>query len=83
MTESFAMASKAMSKILGNTARKKATHYRDYLRDILRYAEMGERITMGIDFETFCSNDEKTLAAISDPGSHRRGIKEVAQIPQE
>jgi uncharacterized protein with HEPN domain len=37
---------------------------RDYLNDILRYAEKGERITMGIDFETFCSNDEKTLAAI-------------------
>jgi uncharacterized protein with HEPN domain len=38
--------------------------YRDYLNDILRYAEMGERITIDIDFETFCSNDEKTLAAI-------------------
>lgn len=38
--------------------------YRDYLHDILRYAEMAERITMGVDFETFCSNDEKTLAAI-------------------
>jgi uncharacterized protein with HEPN domain len=38
--------------------------YRDYLDNILRYAEMGERITMGVDFETFCRNDEKTLAAI-------------------
>lgn len=38
--------------------------YRDYLHDILRYSEMAERITLGVDFETFCSNDEKTLAAI-------------------
>ncbi len=38
--------------------------YRDYLYDILRYAEMAERIIIGIDFETFCSSDEKTLAAI-------------------
>lgn len=33
--------------------------FRDYLLDILRYAEIGERITIGIDFETFCSNEEK------------------------
>jgi hypothetical protein len=38
---------------------------------------------MGVDFEAYCSNDEKILAAISDPGSHKRGIKEVAQIPQK
>jgi len=38
--------------------------YRDYLHDILRYAEMAERITIGIDYEKFCNNDEKTLAAI-------------------
>jgi uncharacterized protein with HEPN domain len=38
--------------------------YRDYLNDILRYAETGERIINGIDLETFCSNDEKTLAAV-------------------
>lgn len=29
--------------------------YRDYLHDILRYAEMAERITLGIDFETFAA----------------------------
>ena len=38
--------------------------YRDYLQDILRYAEIGERITVGIDFETFCSNYEKALSAV-------------------
>lgn len=29
--------------------------YRDYLHDILRYAETAERITLGIDFETFAA----------------------------
>jgi uncharacterized protein with HEPN domain len=30
----------------------------------LRYAEIGERITTGVDFETFCSNEEKALSAV-------------------
>jgi uncharacterized protein with HEPN domain len=38
--------------------------FRDYLLDILRYAEIGERITIGVDFETFCSNEEKALSAV-------------------
>jgi len=38
--------------------------YRDYLHDILRNAEMAERTTLDVDFETFCSNGEKTLASI-------------------
>ena len=38
--------------------------FRDYLLDILRYAEIGERITIGVDFETFSSNEEKALSAV-------------------
>jgi uncharacterized protein with HEPN domain len=38
--------------------------FRDYLLDILRYAEIGERITTGVDFETFCINEEKALSAV-------------------
>ncbi len=36
----------------------------DRLQDILHYAEKGERIVAGVDFEEFCRNEEKTLAAI-------------------
>lgn len=43
---------------------KAARQYEDCLQDILRYAEMGERIVAGLDFEEFCRNEEKTLAAI-------------------
>ncbi len=29
--------------------------YRDYLHDILRYAEMAERITLGVDLRLFAA----------------------------
>ena len=37
---------------------------RDYLQDILSYAEIGVKITDGVTFEAFCINEEKILAAI-------------------
>ncbi len=38
--------------------------YRDYLLDIFQYAEKGERIVKGLDFEDFQGNEEKILASI-------------------
>jgi uncharacterized protein with HEPN domain len=38
--------------------------YKDYLRDILEYAEKAERFVQGLDFEAFERNEEKTLAVI-------------------
>jgi uncharacterized protein with HEPN domain len=38
--------------------------YTDALRDILEYADKAERFIVGIDFQAFQSNEEKTLAVI-------------------
>lgn len=38
--------------------------YVDYLHDILDHAEKAERFIASIDFDTFCANEEKTLAVI-------------------
>jgi uncharacterized protein with HEPN domain len=38
--------------------------YRDFLRDILAFAEKAERFVQGIDFQTFQEDEEKILAAI-------------------
>jgi uncharacterized protein with HEPN domain len=37
---------------------------RDYLRDIARYAEVGERMLEGLDFEEFAKDEVKVLAAL-------------------
>lgn len=37
---------------------------RDYLRDIARYAEIGERMLEGLDFEEFAKDEVKVLAAL-------------------
>ena len=43
--------------------RKKRTHA-DYLRDMLEYGEVAERIVEGLTFEQFRSNQEKSLAVV-------------------
>ncbi|HPJ29838.1 MAG TPA: hypothetical protein PLZ42_00425 [Methanothrix sp.] len=37
---------------------------RDYLRDIARYAEVGERMAEGLDFDEFAKDEVKVLAAL-------------------
>jgi uncharacterized protein with HEPN domain len=37
---------------------------RDYLRDIARYAEVGERMLEGLDFDEFAKDEVKILAAL-------------------
>ncbi len=37
---------------------------RDYLRDIARYAEVGERMVEGLDFDEFAKDEVKVLAAL-------------------
>jgi len=37
---------------------------RDYLRDILEFAEKAERFVEGIDFQAFRGNEEKILAVV-------------------
>lgn len=38
--------------------------HRDYLRDIARYAEIGERMVAGVEFEEFVKDEVKVLAAL-------------------
>lgn len=38
--------------------------YTDYLKDIIHYAEKIEQFVVGLDFDHFASNEEKTLAVI-------------------
>jgi len=37
---------------------------RDYLRDIVRYAEVGERMLEGLDLDEFAKDEVKVLAAL-------------------
>jgi uncharacterized protein with HEPN domain len=41
-----------------------ARHHRDYLRDMLEYALKARRFVEGVDYDDFCSNDEKVLAVL-------------------
>jgi uncharacterized protein with HEPN domain len=38
--------------------------YRDFLEDIARYVEKGISIVDDLDYDAFCGNEEKVLAAI-------------------
>jgi uncharacterized protein with HEPN domain len=38
--------------------------YVDYLHDMLDHVQKAERFLAGVDFDTFCANDEKILAVV-------------------
>jgi len=55
----------------------------DYLRDIARYTEIGERMVAGTDFEEFMEARSEDLGSPTGSLSHRRSIKEGAKFSEE
>ena len=56
---------------------------RDYLRDIVHYAEVGERMVEGLDFDEFAKDEVKVLAALQVLEIIGEAIEKGTRFPQE